>query len=118
MVTDCSSKESILFSALCSNSVNANDKKTAWFKAAAEGYKDIVEILLKHIIDINAKDKYGKTALMKAAKPMGNQLEDGGHVETVKFLIENNANINLKDNEGMSAISHVAQQPYHIVIKG
>ena len=62
-------------------------------------FKSIDEIkqLLKKGADIDAKDNFGKTALMWAAR-------DDDMIELVKCLVDNGANINAKDNKGTTAL--------------
>src|ERR1700757_966508 len=57
--------------------------------AARRGDVKIVESLLAKGIDVNAKTKYGATALSYAA--------DKGHVEVVKVLLKHKAAVNAKD---------------------
>jgi len=55
-----------------------------------------VELLLKKGANVNAKDKYGGTALMYAAVK--------GHKEVVELLIENGADVNAKNIMGKTAL--------------
>lgn len=57
--------------------------------AARKGDAAAVKTLLERGADVNAKFRYGATALSYAA--------DKGHVEVVKLLIERGADINVKD---------------------
>ena len=50
--------------------------------------------------NVNAKNKYGRTALMAAAQE--------GHTEIFDTLIKAGANINAKDNEGLTALMGAA----------
>jgi ankyrin repeat protein len=49
--------------------INARDEdgNTPLLLASADGYTDMVEVLLKHWADVDAKNKYGWTALMWAS---------------------------------------------------
>jgi ankyrin repeat protein len=60
--------------------VNAKDNLggTALMRAAFDGHKEVVELLLEKGADVNAKDKDGGTALMIAYVK--------GHKEIVKLL--------------------------------
>jgi ankyrin repeat protein len=51
--------------------------------AAEKGHTKIVQLLLEKGADVNAKNKYGETALMYAA--------ENGHTETVQLLLEKGA---------------------------
>lgn len=64
-------------------------------EAAKEGSTDKVKALLAQGADVNAKDKDGFTALIRAA---GN-----GHTETVKALLAADANVNVK-TKGITAL--------------
>lgn len=57
--------------------------------AARKGDAAAVKTLLERGADVNAKFRYGATALSYAA--------DKGHVEVVKLLIERGADVNVKD---------------------
>ena len=46
---------------------------------------------------LNAKDKYGKTALMLASEK--------GHADAVKALLAAGANVNARDKDGRTALS-------------
>jgi len=58
-------------------------------RAAWDGdLKRVKKILSGGNVDVNEKDKYGNTALIRASK--------WGHIEVVKYLLENGANVNEK----------------------
>lgn len=57
---------------------------------------DTVKLLIEHGAEINAKDKYGRTALMIASMY--------GHPDTVKLLIESGADIRATDLNGKTAL--------------
>jgi ankyrin repeat protein len=59
--------------------------------------KAVMEALEKDA-DVNAKDEYGKTALMLAS--------EYGNLDIVKQLIAKGAYINAKDNEGKTALMY------------
>ena len=61
-------------------------------EAARKGNVEIVKMLLKEGADVNARDKYGRTALYVAAWR--------GHVEIVKMLLKEGADVNAADNDG------------------
>merc|ERR1712038_73343 len=68
--------------------------------AAANGHKDIVQILLDNGANIDYQDNLGRTALMLAA---GN-----GHKDIVQILLDNGANINQQNNYGETALTRAA----------
>ncbi|HEV2861586.1 MAG TPA: ankyrin repeat domain-containing protein [Pyrinomonadaceae bacterium] len=59
------------------------------YEAARKGDPAEVKALLDRGADVNAKFRYGATALFKAA--------ERGHTEVVKLLIERGADVNVKD---------------------
>lgn len=73
--------------------IHAQDAKQALndelWAAARKGDAAAVKTLLERGADVNAKFRYGATALSYAA--------DKGHVEVVKLLIERGADVNVKD---------------------
>ena len=76
---------------------NGADIKDAWFSASWNGRIDIVKFLFnKKMIDINAHDNKGWTALMHAAFH--------GRENIVKFLITKGVILNSVDNVGETAL--------------
>jgi hypothetical protein len=74
---------------LCPLTAIAQDKNEEFFAAARKGDAAAVKALLDAGVDVNAKTRYGATALSYAC--------DKGHVEVVKLLIERGADVNVKD---------------------
>lgn len=73
-------------------------KGQALVRAAAFGFYEIVEILLKNGVDANSRISKGKyTALMYASYRRDS-------IEIVKLLIEYGADVNLKDYRGQTAL--------------
>lgn len=73
-----------------------NKEQTAWFKAARDGDLDTIKLLIK-IIDIDAQDDEGVTALMHASYL--------GHIELVTFLLNTGqTQLNLRNNQGRTAL--------------
>ena len=65
--------------------------------AASRNYKDLCIMLIQYGVDLNIKNNYGKTALMKAILK--------GNTEIVDLLLkEEGINVNLKDNIGNTAL--------------
>ena len=62
------------------------------FSAVDEGCSDDVAEALKTTTDVNAKDKFGRTALHKAANK--------GNIEIVEMIIAKGADVNAKDIKG------------------
>lgn len=94
----------------------AADKAEAFWNAARSGDAAIVQKLLKDGIDVNAKFRYGATALSYAC--------DRGHVEVVKLLLAHGADVNIKDTfYGATPLSWAAspaqtRKPQHAEIVG
>jgi ankyrin repeat protein len=74
---------------LCPLCASAQDKNEEFFAAARKGDTAAVKALLDKGVDVNAKTRYGATALSYAC--------DKGHIEVVKLLIEHGADVNSKD---------------------
>ncbi|HWN99702.1 MAG TPA: ankyrin repeat domain-containing protein [Blastocatellia bacterium] len=74
---------------ICPLLVGAQDLNEEYFAAARKGDTAAVKALLDKGVDVNAKTRYGATALSYAC--------DKGHVEVVKLLIERGADVNVKD---------------------
>jgi ankyrin repeat protein/uncharacterized protein DUF3471 len=74
---------------LCPLCASAQDRSEEFFAAARKGDTAAVKALLDKGVDVNAKTRYGATALSYAC--------DKGHIEVVKLLIERGADVNSKD---------------------
>jgi len=66
---------------------------TSW---PASGDKEIVELLLAHGAEVDARDDDGFTALLVAAEM--------GRVDTVQTLLDHKADVNAKTNDGRAAL--------------
>lgn len=94
-------------------SAAAQDAKQALneqlYEAARKGDAAEVKALLDKGADVNAKFRYGATALFKAA--------ERGNTEVVKVLIERGADVNVKDTfYGSTALSWALQKGHTGVI--
>ncbi|MEK6324932.1 MAG: ankyrin repeat domain-containing protein [Acidobacteriota bacterium] len=74
---------------LCPLTASAQDVNEEFFAAARKGDAAVVKALLDKGVDVNAKTRYGATALSYAC--------DKGHLEVAKLLIERGADVNAKD---------------------
>ena len=73
-------------------------KKLLTFASSdVNSYLNIIHILLKEGVDINAVDENGETALMIAVRA-------GADVEIVRLLIENKADLNVENERGETAL--------------
>lgn len=68
----------------------------AWENAIKRGDVQLVLDLLEQGTDVDARDRYGNTALMLAAH--------AGHREVVETLIAHRANLNITAKFGLSAL--------------
>lgn len=79
---------------------NIKDKLgwTSLHYACQQYFPDIVETLLRHKVDIEAKDNFGNTPLWRAT------FSSKGRGEIIKILIAHGANINNKNNSNISPL--------------
>ena len=68
--------------------------------------KEVIALIEKNA-DVNARDKYGWTALIEAA---------GRSLDIVKLLIESGANVNIKDKNGWTALMEAAKHDFDTAI--
>lgn len=81
------------------NAVTKNEcKTTPLILASTLGHENIVEELIQRGADVNHKDLWGYSAIIKAAS--------NGHISTVKLLLRNNANVNDSNRSGASALQY------------
>ena len=80
--------------------------------AGARGYYDynynfeIINLFLEAGADINAKDSYGRTALMYAC-------QFAGRVELIKLLLDSGADVNAKGVSGYTALYYAMRHNYN-----
>ena len=79
----------LVFVLLCAFDAYGQDQNEAFFAASRKGDTAAVKTFLDKGVDVNAKTRYGATALSYAC--------DKGHVEVVRLLIERGADVNVKD---------------------
>ena len=72
-------------------------------EAVKKGDTDIVNLLLKHGANVNRKNSYGWTALMKASKKGDSKLE------IIELLLKHGAQVDLQNDDGESALIVAAQ---------
>jgi len=70
--------------------------------AASYGYHDVIPLFAAHKQLLNAKDKYGSTPLMLAAR---------GHLKACEALLKAGADPSITDNEGKNALAYATQSP-------
>lgn len=77
---------------------------TALIIASVRSRTDIMNILIKHGADIEARGKYGWTALMWAARFNANPA-------IIETLIKYGANVKVKDKDGKAALDYAKDNP-------
>ncbi len=88
---------------LSSSIINQNfNSITPLYAASMNGYVDIVELLIKHKVDVNQPDEYGTTPLSIASQK--------GHIKVVKLLLKYNADINKANNKGDTPLLVASKQ--------
>jgi ankyrin repeat protein len=73
-------------------------------------YLDIIRMLLKEGVDINAVDENGETALMIAIRA-------GADIEIVRLLVESKADLNLKNKRGETALSLAIKKGHNEIVQ-
>ena len=84
--------------------VNAKDDvwgNTPLHRAAGQGNKDVVELLLSKGAQVDAKGNLGRTPLFAAAGSWGNK-------DVVELLLSRGAEVNAKDNSGRTPLFEAA----------
>ena len=82
---------------VCWDCTKNDDGWTPLHKAAYEGYREIVELLIAKGADVNAKNKRGMTPLHLAAEYGRNQV--------VELLIAKGADVNAEDEDGETPLN-------------
>ena len=78
--------------------MNGNEGKCTPLQTAQYGHADVVKVLIQNGADVNAVDKYKRTALHIAVQE--------GHVDVVKVLIQNGVDVNAVDDEKSTALRY------------
>jgi hypothetical protein len=90
--------------------VAAEDINEELLTAGRKGDAEAVNALLAKGADVNAKTRYGATALSYAA--------DKGHLEVVRILLDHGANVNVKDTfYGMSPLGWAAHRGHTGIVR-
>ncbi|KAJ6439237.1 ankyrin repeat domain-containing protein 52 [Purpureocillium lavendulum] len=83
--------------------------RSAVLVACANGYIDIVHVLLDKGADITVTNKYGCTPVDAAS--------ENGHAEVVRLLLEKGADIATADNEGWTPVNAASNNGHAEVVK-
>ncbi len=75
---------------LAASAARAGELENQMLAAARRGDAEAVKAAIAQGADVNARFRYGTTALFPAC--------DKGHIEVVRVLLEHGANVNLKDS--------------------
>jgi len=87
-------------------------------EAAWDGNVTVVSTLINAGAELNAKDGFGRTALIWASSTLSSSLASlGGHIEIVKLLLEKGANVNVKDKNGKTALQAWAYKGHVEIVK-
>ncbi|TAM40095.1 MAG: ankyrin repeat domain-containing protein [Rhodanobacter sp.] len=81
---------------------NALNKQTPLMGAAYWGCVPMMEVLLAHGAQVDARTAFGSTVLMNAAR---NQ-----HIGAVAMLLDRQADVNTRDPDGNTALHHAVMQ--------
>ncbi|HET6758767.1 MAG TPA: ankyrin repeat domain-containing protein, partial [Propionibacteriaceae bacterium] len=78
--------------------VNAKDNtvQSAYLISTSEGYLELLDLTLKHRADVDSKDSFNGTGLIRAA--------DRGHADIAGRLVQADVNINHINNLGWTAL--------------
>ena len=74
----------------------ANSPVALFLEAAGKGKVEIVQLHLANGVNVNAKDEYGQTALIYAAK--------NGHKNVAELLLKNGADVNVQEEFGLTPL--------------
>ncbi len=69
---------------------------------------EIVELLIKNNANVNLKDKFDKTALIRLCDS-----SNCGQISTMLLLLQNNADITIRDYNGKTAYDYASERGYY-----
>ncbi|XP_019857878.1 PREDICTED: ankyrin repeat domain-containing protein 50-like [Amphimedon queenslandica] len=123
--------KALVLSEVLNNNIQNDKGWTALMYASANGYHQVVELLLNKNPDINIQDNEGWTALMHASvNDPDINIQDiiygmtalmlasnKGHHQVVELLLSKNPDINIQDNDGQTALMYACHNGHHQVVK-
>lgn len=77
---------------------------TSLMRAAGTGQTEILRLLLEYKADVNARGKWGGTALTEAASAYDERLD------VVQLLLDHGADVNLAEEPGMTPLMHAVSR--------
>ena len=98
-----------LISLLSTSTPYAGNVNSDLLTAARQGDTNQVKALLDKGADVNAKDKYGDTALMGAA--------EAGNTDVVRVLLDKGADVNAKSKDGVTALMYAKEKNHTKIIE-
>lgn len=77
--------------------------------AAAEGHKDVAELLIANKADVNARNNHGSTPLHDAAYE--------GHKDVAELLVANKADVSARNNDGSTPLHNAAYEGHKDIVE-
>lgn len=84
----------------------------ALISAAKGAQVDTVRMLLDKGVDVNARSRDDKTALIQVARASSMEPAKSGVVETARLLLERGADVNARDNQNHTALTLACRAPF------
>ena len=82
---------------------------TPLYYASHMGLQTVVQLLLDHQAEVDARNNHGRTALYVAAF--------NGHEAVVRLLLDHQAAVDAKDNDGRTALHGAARGGHEAVVQ-
>lgn len=73
------------------------------------GHMEIVQMLIKSNVNVNAKNIHGITAIMSASS--------FGHIEIVKMLLRAGASTSIEDDDGLTVLNYATSGNHKEVLE-
>ena len=88
--------------------ISKQPPEVSLFWAAISNHKNVVDLLIKNVADVNAKDNVRQETTL-------HEMAHLGKLEIAKLLLDNGANVHEEDIEGFTAL-HVAAESNEVAI--
>ena len=92
-----------------SDSVGGDEVSDAFVRAGFRNHLDILQAFLDCEINVNVKDRFGRTALIQSCY--------NNHEEAVGLLLGENADANVQNNDGWTALMYASQFGYIEIVQ-